>query len=157
MSSNTVNPVRKHHRDVWLKIVAPVLLPVIGLVALCVGLVIAAATDTIEAEQITIIMSVVSTLCLALPISVLCLVGCGAMIAGAYAGGWGYAHVKTPLRAVRRLTETIARHTNRLAPKLARPTITLNTRVTRWEHRVRNWIAPPEESGEKDDSNGQDT
>jgi hypothetical protein len=154
MSSNTVNPVRKHRWDVWLKIVAPILLPVIGLVGLCVALVIAAATGTIEPVQVTIVMSVVSTLCLALPISILCLVGCAAMIALAYAGGWGYRHVKIPVRAVRGLTETITAHTNRLAPKIARPTMAINIRVTRLEHSLRSWIAPSEESREKDKDDG---
>ena len=154
MASNTANPVQKHKRDVWLKIVAPILVPVIGLVALCVGLVIAAATDAIEPVQITIIMSVVSTLCLAIPISLLCLVGCAAMIAIAYAGGWGYTHIKTPVRAIRRLTHTITERTHRLAPKIARPTVALNTRFTRLEHSIRNWIAPSQESGGKDSHDG---
>ncbi len=154
MSSNTVNPVRKHHRDVWLKIVAPILLPVVGLLALCVALIVAAATNAIEPVQITIIMSVVSTLCLAIPISLLCLVGCAAMIAVAYAGGWGYAHIKKPVRAARRLTETITDHTNRVAPKIARPTMVINTRLTRLEYSLRSWIAPSEESGRKDNHDG---
>jgi hypothetical protein len=150
MSSNTVNPIRKHHRDVWLKIIAPILLPGIGVVRCTV----IAATDAIEPVQVTIIMSVVSTLCLAIPISILCLAGCAAMIAVAYAGGWGYAHIKTPVRAIRRLTETITDHTSRLAPKIARPTMSINTRVARLEYSLRNWIAPSEESGRKDNHDG---
>ncbi|MBN1565976.1 MAG: hypothetical protein JXA10_19205 [Anaerolineae bacterium] len=114
------------------------------------ALIIAVATDAIEPVQVNIVMSVVSTLCLAIPLSLLCLGGCAVMILVAYSGSWGYKHVRTPIRAVRRLTDTITAQTKQQAPKIARPTMALNTHITRVEHSLRHWIAPVETSGRKD-------
>lgn len=150
-SSNTVNPVRKHNRDIWLKIVAPILLPLVALIGLCVALIVAVATDALERQQVSIIMGIVSTLCLTLPLSLLCMVGVLATVALAYAGGLGYRHVRSPLRALRRLTERIKTITQTNAPKIAAPTTTLNTRITRIEHTLRGWLFLPEEKETNDE------
>lgn len=138
-SSKTGNPVRKHKRDIWLKIFLPVALVFVVLVIVCVVLAVAVAADAVVSDQITLVMSCVATLFLALPMVVLCLVPYFLLVMSAYLAGKGYAHAQTPLRAVRDLTGKVASKTNQHVPKLAKPLVALNVRITRWEHTLRSW------------------
>jgi hypothetical protein len=139
-SSKTVNPVRKHKRDVWLKIIAPVALPFAGLVALCVILAIAVATDALVGKQVSIVMSILATCFLALPAVIFCAVPYFLLAVIAALAGRGYAHAQTPLRFVRRTTEKIATKTDEYAPRVAQPLLALNVRLTRWEKTLRSWL-----------------
>jgi uncharacterized Tic20 family protein len=139
-SSKIVNPVRKHKRDVWLKIIIPIALPFVGLVALVVILAAAVATDALVSKQITIMMSILATCFLALPAVVLCLVPYALLAATAALAGKGYAHAQTPLRFVRRTTEKIAARTDEYVPRLAGPLLALNVRLTRWEKTLSSWL-----------------
>jgi hypothetical protein len=148
-SSKTVNPVRKHKRDVWLKIIAPIVLPLAGLIALCVVLAVAIARDALVGEQVTIVMSILATCFLALPAVLLCAVPYALFAALAVLAGKGYAQVRTPLRFARRTTEKIAVKTDEYAPRVARPFLALNVRLTRWEQMVSSWLSldtPKDES-----------
>ena len=148
-SSKTVNPVRKHKRDVWLKIVAPVVLPLAGLIALCVVLAVAVARDALVDKQITIVMSILATCFLALPAVLLCAVPYALFAALAVLAGKGYAQAQTPLRFARRTTEKIAVKTDEYAPRVARPFLALNVRLTRWEQMLSSWLSldtPKDES-----------
>ena len=140
-SSKTVNPVRKHKRDVWLKIVAPVVLPLAGLIALCVVLAVAVARDALVDKQITIVMSILATCFLALPAVLLCAVPYALFAALAVLAGKGYAQAQTPLRFARRTTEKIAVKTDEYAPRVARPFLALNVRLTRWEQMLSSWLS----------------
>ncbi len=139
-SVRTANPVRKHKRDVWLKIIAPVVLPMIGLLVLIGVLIAAAANDAIESKQITIIMSILATCFLALPAVLLCLVPYALLAGTAILAGKGYEHVQTPVRFLRRTTERIAVKTGEWAPQLARPVLALNVQLTRWEKTLSSWL-----------------
>ncbi len=132
-SSFKGDPVRKHKRDVWLKIVAPIVLPFIALVVLCIVLVASVAGGTLESKQITIVMSILATAFITLPLAILCLVPYALLAVLAHASGRGYAHVRTPLRLIRDLTGGVAATTHAVAPKLARPLIAVNVRLARWE------------------------
>jgi hypothetical protein len=148
-SSKTVNPVRKHKRDVWLKIVAPIVLPLAGLIALCVVLAVAVARDALVDKQITIVMSILATCFLALPAVLLCAVPYALFAALAVLAGRGYAQARTPLRFARRTTEKIAVKTDEYAPRVARPFLALNVRLTRWEQMLSSWLSldtPKDES-----------
>jgi hypothetical protein len=148
-SSKTVNPVRKHKRDVWLKIVAPIVLPLAGLIALCVVLALAVARDALVDKQITIVMSILATCFLALPAVLLCAVPYALFAALAVLAGRGYAQARTPLRFARRTTEKIAVKTDEYAPRVARPFLALNVRLTRWEQMLSSWLSldtPKDES-----------
>jgi hypothetical protein len=148
-SSKTVNPVRKHKRDVWLKIIAPIVLPLAGLIALCVVLAVAVARDALVDKQITIVMSILATCFLALPAVLLCAVPYALLAALAVLSGKGYAQVQRPLRFTRRTTEKIAVKTDEYAPRVARPFVALNVRLTRWEHMLSSWLSldtPKDES-----------
>ncbi|HVO69290.1 MAG TPA: hypothetical protein VMT24_04545 [Aggregatilineaceae bacterium] len=135
----TANPVQKHRREVLLRIVAPVVLPFAGLILLCVVLALAVATGALVGKQITVVMSLVATVFIALPMTILCLVPYFLLAVSAHLSGRVYARARTPLRSARRLTEQVAHTTERDVPKLARPLIGLNTRLTRWEHALRGW------------------
>jgi hypothetical protein len=150
-SSKIVNPVRKHKRDVWLKIVFPVALPLVGLVALCVILAIAVATDALVSKQISIVMSILATCFLALPAVFLCAVPYALLAVIAALAGKGYARAQTPLRFARRTTEKIATKTNQYAPRVAQPLLALNVRLTRWEETLRCWLHL---ENQKDESHG---
>jgi hypothetical protein len=148
-SSKTVNPVRKHKRDVWLKIIAPIVLPLAGLIALCVVLAVAVARDALVDKQVTIVMSILATCFLALPAVLLCAVPYALFAALAVLAGKGYAQARTPLRSVRRTTEKVAVKTDEYAPRVARPFLALNVRLTRWEQMVSSWLSldtPKDES-----------
>jgi ABC-type dipeptide/oligopeptide/nickel transport system permease component len=139
VSPKTANPVQKHKREVLLWILLPVLLPAVVLVILCVVLGIGSAAGTIQNDQITVIMSIVATLFIAIPMTLLCLIPCLLLVVTAYFSGRAYAHARTPLRAARRLSGQIAQTTSKQAPRFARPLIGLNARLTRWEHTLRSW------------------
>jgi hypothetical protein len=152
-SSSAVDPVRKHRREVWLKIVAPVALPFVGLVVLCVLLVIGVAADALVHKQITVVMGVVATAFIAFPLSILCLIPYLVLALGAAGSGRLHAKARQPLRAVRGFSSRVAQTTDRLAPRIARPFIGLNTRLTRWEQVVQSWQQPPalpEQADEKE-------
>lgn len=143
-STATADPVRKHRREVWLKIYAPVLLFVIGLVVVCAALVVGVATGTLVHTQVTAVMGVLFTVFVAFPLALVCLVPYFLIALGAYGSGRLYAQARRPLRVVRRLTARTAAQTDRLAPHIARPFVGLNTRLTRWEHTLRGWLRQPE-------------
>jgi hypothetical protein len=148
-SSKTVNPVRKHKRDVWLKIIAPIVLPLAGLIAVCVVLAVAVARDALVGKQVTIVMSILATCFLALPAVLLCAVPYALFAGLAVLTGKGYAQAHTPLRFARRTTEKIAVKTDEYAPRVARPFLALNVRLTRWEQMVSSWLSldtPKDES-----------
>jgi hypothetical protein len=135
----STNPVQKHRRQVLLRIVAPVALPFAGLVLLCVLLAVAVATGALVGKQITVVMSLVAMVFIALPMTILCLVPYFLLAVSAHLSGRAYARARTPLRSARRLTEQMALTTDRHAPRFARPLIGLNIRLTRWEHTLRGW------------------
>jgi hypothetical protein len=136
-SPDTVTPTQKHRREVWTQIITPVALPMVGLIVLCAALVIAVAMDALASQQVTIVMGILATAFIAFPMVILCLVPYFLLVVGAYGTGRLYAHSTTPLRRVRRVTEQMAAKTNRYVPRLARPLIGLNDRLTRWEHTLR--------------------
>ncbi len=139
-ASGRTNPVRKHQRDVLLRIVVPVALPCMALVVLCVVLAVAAATGSLESRQITVVMGLLATLFVLIPMTILCLVPYFLLAMLAVLAGQGYAHAQTPLRLMRNLTGQIALKTDQLAPKLARPLLALNVQVTRREQMLREWL-----------------
>lgn len=149
VSPNTIDPIQKHRREVWLKIVTPVALGFLGLIVLSVVLVIAVATDAMVSKQITVMMSILATVFVILPLAIVCLLPYLLLALGAYGAGQLYAHVRTPVRFTRRLTEQVAVKTQRLAPRIARPFMGLNVRTTRWEHRLRGWNRPALPAGKE--------
>jgi hypothetical protein len=88
---------------------------------------------------VTVIMSCVATAFVFLPLTLLCIVPYALVAFGAVGAGRAYAHAVGPLRFVRRLTDRLAFQTKQHVPKLARPLIGLNTRMTRWEYRLKGW------------------
>jgi hypothetical protein len=136
---NTVNPTRKHQREVWLRIIAPVVLPFIGLIVLGVILIVAVATHVMVSKQITVIMSLLATAFIALPMAILCLVPYFLLAVSAYGAGRVHANAQKPLRAVRRITGQIAEKTNRYFPRIAGPVISINVQIARWEQAFRSW------------------
>lgn len=138
----STNPVRKHRREVLFQIVTPVFLPLAGLILLCVVLAVAVGTGALVGRQITVVMGIVATAFITLPLAILCLVPYFLLAAAATLSGRAHARATTPLRSARRLTEQVALKTDEVMPRLARPLIGLNTRLTRWEHRLRGWQQP---------------
>lgn len=149
-SASNADPVRKHRRAVFFQIILPVALPFFILIGLCVALAVGVATDNLESEQITTIMSLVFTLFVALPMVLLCMVPVVLTIVIAYIGGWSYAHTKTPIRWARQLSERIAAATDKFAPRVVRPLVGLNVQMTRLENTVRNMQRTPALPSSKD-------
>jgi len=133
VSSNTANPVKNHRRDVWLKIVGPVALAGIGLIVFGVVLIVAVASGEMVNKQVTTIMGILATVFIILPLAILCLLPYAVLALSAVGAGKLYAHAKTPLRFSRRITEQVAEQTERHVPRLARPLIAINVRLSRWE------------------------
>jgi hypothetical protein len=94
-------------------------------------------------------MSILATCFLALPVVLLCAVPYALFAALAVLAGRGYAQARTPLRFARRTTEKIAVKTDEYAPRVARPFLALNVRLTRWEQMLSSWLSldtPKDES-----------
>lgn len=141
-AARKANPVAEHKRAVRLKIVGPVVLALLALVGVCGALVLAVIGGALESKQITIVMGIVATAFLALPMAILCLVPYVMLAALAALSGRGYAGARGPLRSARRTTERLAQTTAGVAPRLARPLIAVNVRLTRWEHTLRGQPSP---------------
>lgn len=153
--SSKIDPVRAHRRAVWLKIIAPVVLPFLALLGLFAVLIAGIASGDLESAQLTTVMSVVATLFIALPLVLLCLVPYALFAALAVLGGRGYAQAKRPLRFTRRMTEQIAVKTDQIAPRLTQPLVNLNVTITKWEQTVRNWQPEPAQPGAKESDDDQ--
>jgi hypothetical protein len=147
---DTTKPARKHRREVWLHIVAPVALPLAGIVVLCIGLALAVATDALVGKQVTTVMGVVVTLFVLFPLTLLCLIPYFLLVVTAYGAGWMHSGAMMPLQFVRRMTGQLAEQTARHVPKLGRPLIGLNARMTRWEHTLRSLASGKEAVDEGD-------
>jgi hypothetical protein len=109
---------------------------------MCVALIVGSAAGTVRDDQITVIMSIVATVFVVIPLTLLCLIPVFALVAIAYLSGRAYAQARPPIRAARELTSQIAQTTREQAPKFAKPLIGLNARLTRWETTVRRWQQP---------------
>ncbi len=139
---SNINSVKKHQREVFWKIAVPVLLPALALVILCIAAAVGFGTGAVDDGQISVVMSIVATLFIALPLAILCMIPYLVLVVIVYFSGQAYAKARTPLRATHRLSGKIATKTSDYAPKFAQPLIALNTRVTRWEHTLRRWQQP---------------
>jgi len=148
----SANPIQKHRREVWLRIITPILLPFVALIILCIVLIIGVATGSLVSKQITVLMGCLGTLFVLIPLVLVCLLPYAALAITAAGVGRVYANFQTPLRFVRRLTERMAGKTHELAPKVAQPLIGLNTRMTRLEHMVRGWTDRPALPARRDTS-----
>lgn len=137
-----VDPVRQHRRAVLYKIILPVILVCVLLLAFAIILVAGTAAGSLESKQVSIIMGVLLTAFIMVPTVLLCLIPCALLIAAAYGTGWVYAQGKQPLRTVRQLTTRIMHKTDELAPKASAPFVALNVRATRWEHLLRGLRSP---------------
>jgi ABC-type dipeptide/oligopeptide/nickel transport system permease subunit len=139
---STADPVRKHRREVRNRIILPVALAFVALIALNVVLIAAVASGAMVSKQITTVMSVVATVFIALPMMLLCLIPVAALVLSAWGVGRIHGTARGPLGTVRRLTGQVAVKTNEFAPRLARPTTAVNIRLTRWEYTLRGWLMP---------------
>jgi uncharacterized membrane protein len=148
-TSSTVNPVKKHRRQVWRLVIAPVALPLLGLIAFCVVLIVAVATDTLEFRQVSVIMGLVATAFIALPMTILCVVSYLIFAFLAAGSSLAYSQTRGPLRAARVFSERVAVKTDEVAPRVARPFVALNVRITKWE-RIAQKLGPS-----VDDSDGR--
>jgi uncharacterized membrane protein YciS (DUF1049 family) len=140
-----MDPIRKHRRDVWLRIVAPIAIPALGLVVLVVILIVAVAAGGMVSKQITVAMSILASAFVLLPMVLICIVPY--VLFAAMAAGAGMAHSKAqvPLRFVRRVTEQIAEKTQSIAPRTVKPLIAMNARIARLESMARGWQEPESE------------
>ena len=136
------DPVRAHRQAVWRKIIAPVVLPLVGLLVFCAELIFGVATGALESKQVTVLMGVLATAFIALPMAVLCVVPYFLLAALAYLGGWSYRRVGAPVRFARQLSAQIATTAEHVAPRVAQPLINLNTSLARWESTLRHWQQP---------------
>ncbi len=136
------HPRRAHRRAVWRTILAPILLPALGVVVLCTALVVGVASGALESRQLTILMSVLATAFIALPMAVLCVVPYFLLATLAHLSGWSYRRTGRPLEWTRQLSARVAAATESLAPQVAQPLIKLNTSLARWESTLRHWQQP---------------
>lgn len=149
-SSNTASPAQKHRREVWLQIVAPVILSAIAMIVLCVVLIFGVATGALVGKQITSMMGILFSAFIAIPLCLICLVPCFLLMALAYGAGRLYRYTMTPVRFARRVTDQLAEQTKRHVPRLGQPLISLNVRLTRWEHRLLGSRSPMLPSGKEE-------
>ena len=138
MSTTTADPapVRRHKRDVRWKIVAPVVISAISVLAIGVVLILAVATGSLVFKQVTVVSCAwASCYFAAAGPAVLCHTFCSR------AGDWRRKGVWSPVRSSgpRHFTERVTARTHRTMPRLARPLIALNQRLSRWEHTPMGW------------------
>ena len=127
-SHTTSNPVRRHRRDIWLRIVAPVAIAALLLVAFCVIPVVAVASDELVSAQVSVVMGIVATAFIAPAGDPVRSTVCGS---GRDGGGSRTAlPARPPLQTMRRMTEKAAHQTDRFAPKVAQPS-SVSTRESR--------------------------
>ena len=121
-----MNPIRKHRRDVWLRIIAPTAIPALALVVLAVILIVAVAGGGMVGKQITVAMSILASAFILLPMVLLCIVPYALVAVSAAGAGVAYSKAQVPLRFVRRVTAQIADKTHSIAPRTVQPLIAIN-------------------------------
>lgn len=137
-----MDPIRKHRRDVWLRIVAPVAIPALAIVVVAVILIVAVAGGGMVGKQLTVAMSILASAFILLPMVLLCIVPYALFAVGAVGAGMAYSKVQVPLRFVRRITAQIAQKTRSIAPRTVQPLVAINTQIARLESMARGWQKP---------------
>ena len=155
MSETSLVPIRKHRRDLWLRIFLPVLLPFVLLLALLVALTVAVATNSMEFVQVRTMMGLLATIFIACPMALLCMISTLLLVGLSIGSGLAYRHVRTPLRGVRAFSERVARQTDELAPKVAAPFTRLPLWIEKWEHVFKRLPAGEDDNQSKEDTNDQ--
>ena len=133
------NPVKRHQRDVRWKIVAPVIAAAVIVIAIGVLFIVGVATDTLVFKQVTVVSLCLGIPFILLPLVLLCVVPYLLAAVLAIGAGKAYGFTRPVIRSARRFTERVAARANRTMPRLARPLIGLNTRLSRWEHTLMGW------------------
>lgn len=129
----SIDPVRRHRRDVWLKIILPVALSA-GLIMLALVLIfVGTVSGTFEPEQVTVMASIFLSLCIVLPLLILAAVGSITAIAMAWGAGKLPRIITPPLRGIRESVDDFAAWLPTLAERLTDPLIALMAQLTRLE------------------------
>lgn len=153
MSTTTgqTDPVKKHRRDVRWKIVAPIV--IVGLLVIAMGVVfiVEVATDALVFEQVSVVAGILAIPFILLPLMLLCVVPYLLTAVLAIGAGKVYARTRPTIRSTRHFTERVTARTHQTMPRLARPLVGLNARLSRWEHTLVGWQRSSLEAG-KDQS-----
>lgn len=141
MSTTTADPapVRRHKRDVRWKIVAPVVISAIIVLAIGVVLIVAVAADSLVFKQVTVVSLCLGIPFILVPLALLCVVPYLLVAVLAIGVGKAYGVTRPVIRSARHFTERVTARTHRTMPRLARPLIALNQRLSRWEHTLMGW------------------
>lgn len=141
MTTTTVqpDPVEKHRREVRWKIVAPIVVAALLVIVLGAVFIVEVAANALVFEQVSVVTGILATPFILLPLVLLCVVPY--LIAAVLAIGVGkvYARTRPAIRSTRRFTERVTARTHQTMPRLARPLVSLNTRLSRWEHTLVGW------------------
>ena len=118
MSTTTgqTDPVKKHRRDVRWKIVAPIV--VVGLLVIAMGIVfiVEVATDALVFEQVSVVAGILAIPFILLPLMLLCVVPYLLTAVLAIGAGKVYARTRPAIRSTRRRWQRVP-----LPPKCRRP------------------------------------
>ncbi len=124
--------LRRHRQNVRLEIILPVALPFAIMIIMSIALFLFATVGDIEAQQITVIMSIMLTLCALLPLAIVMLVLNAVVLLAMFGAGTLEQHIQKPLEAARRYTARGAQTTQEAALRISEPIIAARSRAARW-------------------------
>lgn len=147
---SAIDPITKHRRDVWLRIVLPVGLAAGLLVLTLVVLFTLAVAGILSQEQISTIASIMLSVCVLLPLTLIMMLLAAIFIGMAWAVAKLPGAVTGPLRQLRFRVTGIAASVPGVSTRLVRPLIALDSRLTRWEYFVRGLVGVQPTSEEQE-------
>ncbi len=137
---SAVDPITKHRRDVWLRIVLPVGLAAALLVLTLVILFTLAVAGIISPEQVNTISSIMLVVCVLFPLVLVMTVVALMFVAITYfwakLPGW----TTQKIRGLRYTITGVAEKVPPATERLVKPLVALDARLTRWGHFVQGLV-----------------
>ena len=134
-----IDPLVQHRRDVRLKIILPVILSALLLVALAIGLGVLAIFGDISGQQINVIAACLVTVCILFPLVLLMLALDAAMLITGFAAGSVRGLLIKPLAQLRGYAEKMSEITAQAAEAVTSPVVAVRAQTAF----VRNFILGP--------------
>ena len=133
------DPIAKHRRDVWIKMVLPIAATALVILLVLVMIFTLAVVGTWDAKQIEAVAGIMMIVCFLTPLVLVMLALNAAAVVLAVGAGKIPAGLRPVLRWVRQQSETRATQIEALTLRASRPFISMTTKWERWEQFVRKF------------------
>lgn len=138
--------LQKHRRETFRQIYLPLLIPILLLVIGAVALFVLAMTDTVTGREIGVIAGILVVVFVLLPLVLLMLVLDAVLLFLAFGSGEIHQLTTKPLELARLYTEKGALLARTTSERIATPVITARTKAAQWRYTINELLGLPEHS-----------